>query len=217
MEALDWQVEVFSVQDTGRPLISMGFLQKAREVCHTVIELLAPFVKKGVPVVGLEPSEILTLRDDYLDLCDNRYLDSALLLASRTLLFDEFMLQQKERLLALDVKKIEQKVLLHGHCHQKALVGNRPTVDMLSLFGFEVEDLKTGCCGMAGSFGYEKDKYDLSMDIAKLKLIPSLQKAPVDSLIAAPGFSCRHQIMDGVSKKAVHPAELVYNQLKTLG
>ncbi len=217
MEALDWQVEVFSVQDTGRPLISMGFLDRAKDVCHTVIELLAPFVKNGIPVIGLEPSEILTLRDDYLDLCDDRYLDSARRLASQTMLFDEFILQQEVQVLDKNFEAIQQKVLLHGHCHQKALTGNRPTIDMLKLFGFDVEDLQTGCCGMAGSFGYEKDKYDLSMEIGELILFPELRSKCAKNLIAAPGFSCRHQILDGVNQRAYHPAELVYKRIQTLG
>jgi FAD/FMN-containing dehydrogenase/Fe-S oxidoreductase len=217
MEALDWQVEVFSFQDSGRPLISMGFLDKAKQHCHTVIELLSPFVKKGVPVIGLEPSEILTLRDDYLDLCDDHYLHAAKTLADHTMLFEEFLLRQKERILGMDLKPLNQKVLLHGHCHQKALLGNRPTIEMLQIFGFDVEDLLTGCCGMAGSFGYEKEKYDLSMDIAELKLFPALREKGTQAIVAAPGFSCRHQILDGVSQRAYHPVELVYKRFESLG
>ncbi len=214
LEALGYQVELFPNLNTGRPQISLGFLDQAKQICHEVINALEVKLDEGYQVVGLEPSEILTLRDDYLELCDDEFLHLAQKLSNNTYLFDEFICIHHERIKKLDLPQIDQKLVLHGHCHQKALVGNAPTVEMLKLFGYEVEDLNTGCCGMAGSFGYEKNKYDLSMDIGELKLFPALRETSNEILITAPGFSCRHQIKDGVSREAQHPAELVYRRIQ---
>ncbi|MDZ7691419.1 MAG: hypothetical protein U5K69_09860 [Balneolaceae bacterium] len=109
--------------------------------------------------------------------------------------------------------KSQDSVYLHGHCHAKSLVGDDPTMEALRNAGYKPENLETGCCGMAGSFGYEEQHYDVSMQIGELMLFPNLRKLPEDALICAPGFSCRHQIKDGTGRKAYHPAELIARKL----
>lgn len=120
-------------------------------------------------------------------------------------MFEEFLINYKER---IPDSGVHEKVLLHGHCHTKALVGDGPTKEILEQVGYKVEVLSTGCCGMAGSFGYENDHYEVSRKIGELVLFPVLRKNE-DKKICAPGFSCRHQIKDGVNRKAFHPAELI--------
>jgi Fe-S oxidoreductase len=191
--------------ESGRPQLSKGFLEEARSIAEDVLAEFEKYVETGIPVVGLEPSEILTLRDEFLELCEEDQLQLANKLAGLSFTYEEFISNNKERLPKLGTT---QKVLLHGHCHAKALIGNEPTVDALESAGYTVEVLETGCCGMAGSFGYEKDHYEVSLDIGELVLFPALRNNQEDE-VCAPGFSCRHQIKDGVEKKALHPATLI--------
>ena len=205
LEAMGFEVIIPKNMETGRPQISKGFLKEARYITKIALAEFEEFVESEIPVVGLEPSEILTLRDEFLELCEINQLKMAEKLARSSFTFEEFVANHKDR---IPKSKSPQKVLLHGHCHTKALVGNEPTVEALQAAGYEVDVLQTGCCGMAGSFGYEKDHYEVSMEIGELVLFPKLrenQKAE----ICAPGFSCRHQIKDGVEKKALHPAQLI--------
>jgi Fe-S oxidoreductase len=202
---MGFEVIIPKNMETGRPQISKGFLKEARYITKIALAEFEEFVESEIPVVGLEPSEILTLRDEFLELCEINQLKMAEKLARSSFTFEEFVANHKDR---IPKSKSPQKVLLHGHCHTKALVGNEPTVEALQAAGYEVDVLQTGCCGMAGSFGYEKDHYEVSMEIGELVLFPKLrenQKAE----ICAPGFSCRHQIKDGVEKKALHPAQLI--------
>lgn len=209
LESMNIQVEVFSLFETGRTHISKGFLDQARSICHNVIDLLKPYIDQGMKVVGLEPSELLTLRDEYLDLCDDLYLEAAKKLSDHALLFEEFMVLHKEKFPYPEYSKGLPKVQLHGHCHSKALVGNTPTIEALQLVGYTVTDMNTGCCGMAGSFGYEQGKFETSMEIGELKLFPAVRGSGKSDKICAPGFSCRHQIVEGTGKRALHPAELI--------
>lgn len=214
MEAAGYEVVVPDFHELGRPQISKGMLKQAKQVLDHILPRLSGYAKQNLPIVGLEPSEILTLRDEYLDLCDEDQLKDAQDVASHTYTFEEFateILEKREETLAPDDSR--QKVYIHGHCHAKALIGNKDLREILNKVGFEAEMMDTGCCGMAGSFGYEKEHYKVSMDIGEQRLFPALRKASDEALVCAPGFSCRHQIKDGTGRKAYHPAQLLAKAL----
>src|SRR5699024_10140673 len=208
LEAQGYEVIVPDIHDLGRPQLSKGMVAQAKRVLDSNLPRLTNYAERGLPIVGLEPSEILTLRDEYLDLCDDEQLSAAQKVAENSFLFEEFALQ-----ILTDndssLKETGQKVYIHGHCHAKSLVGNGPTEQALQRAGYETKILDTGCCGMAGSFGYEKEHYDISMDIGNLVLFPALRDLPEDALVCAPGFSCQHQINDGVHRQTYHPAQLL--------
>ncbi|WP_245550418.1 FAD-binding and (Fe-S)-binding domain-containing protein [Gracilimonas tropica] len=205
LEKMGFEVIIPKAMESGRPQLSKGFLKEAKSITKNVLNEFEEFVNAGIPVVGLEPSEILTLRDEFLELCESEQLPLANKLAQQSFTFEEFIANHKDRIPASGSPR---KVMLHGHCHAKALVGNEPTVEALESAGYEVEILETGCCGMAGSFGYEKDHFDVSQEIGELVLFPALRNNQEDE-VCAPGFSCRHQIKDGVDRKAEHPASLI--------
>ena len=206
LEKMGFQVLLANNMESGRPQLSKGFLGDAKKIAEKVIGELSEYSEKGISIVGLEPSEILTLRDEFLDLCEDALLEKAKVLASHSFTFEEFILRHSDKLPSVESNK---NVVLHGHCHSKALTGNDATIKALEMAGYSVEALKTGCCGMAGSFGYEKDHFEVSMDIGELVLFPALRDKKDESLICAPGFSCRHQIKDGVNLNALHPAQLI--------
>jgi Fe-S oxidoreductase len=211
LERMGFEVIVPSVQELGRTYLSKGVLDRAREIAETVVKGLYPFAAKNYPLIGLEPSEILTIRDEFLDLVDDSLLEKAEVLASKTYTFEEFVSRFKRKI--PEPATSDRKVVLHGHCHTKALTGNQPTILALEAAGFEVEELDTGCCGMAGSFGYEAEHYQLSMDIGWQRLFPQLGNLEENCNICAPGFSCRHQIKDGTGMNALHPAQLIASNL----
>ncbi len=211
LESVGYSVVVPELLETGRPQISKGLLAEAKEICRQVIAELYPYSERGIPVIGLEPSEILTLRDEYLDLCEDQELPQADKIAEGTYTFEEFLIRNKGRF-SFSGKRDPQKLLLHGHCHSKALMATNATAELLKLAGYEVEVLDSGCCGMAGSFGYEKEHYSLSMDIGAQRLFPSVL-ARNEAKVCAPGFSCRHQIKDGTGRPAVHPVSLITERL----
>ncbi|SMO93306.1 FAD-binding and (Fe-S)-binding domain-containing protein [Gracilimonas mengyeensis] len=212
LETMGYEVIISKHKETGRPQLSKGFLKDAQQIVREVLDDFRDYVEAGIPVVGLEPSEILTLRDEFLELCRKDQKELARKLALQSFMFEEFVADHADKLPGSNQK---QKVLLHGHCHAKALVGNQPTVEALEAAGYEVEELQTGCCGMAGSFGYEKEHYEVSQDIGELVLFPALREKK-EELVCAPGFSCRHQIKDEVSRKAWHPAELIAQRIRGL-
>ncbi|WP_372635540.1 FAD-binding and (Fe-S)-binding domain-containing protein [Fodinibius sp.] len=215
LEATGHEVIIPGFHELGRPQLSKGMVKHAKKVLDQNLPRLTTYANRGYPIVGLEPSEILTLRDEYLDLCDDEQLASAKKVAKQSFTFEEFA----RGVLSSSVSKTiftpsqQRKVYIHGHCHAKALVGNSATRQALQLAGYETEVLQTGCCGMAGSFGYEKDHYEVSMNIGELTLFPAVRSLPEEVLVCAPGFSCRHQISDGVHKRAWHPAELIAERL----
>jgi Fe-S oxidoreductase len=187
-------------------------LAHAKKLLDANIPQLAAYTDHEMPIIGLEPSEILTLRDEYLDLCDDDQLGAARKVAGNSYTFEEFARQA----ISENKKSVNagnKKVYIHGHCHAKSLTGHSAIREVLQQSGYETEVLDTGCCGMAGSFGYEEDHYQVSMDIAELRLFPALRKLPKDAIICAPGFSCRHQIADGFQRKAYHPAVLLARAL----
>jgi Fe-S oxidoreductase len=208
LDRLGYDIVVPGIFPTGRPQISKGLLNEASAICSENIKRLETFAENGIPIIGLEPSEILTIRDEYTDLCSDQEFGPATRIAKNTFLWEEFI--TTELTAQPDaVKSSGHTVYLHGHCHTKALAGNDPLVQAFRLTGFDPVLLNTGCCGMAGSFGYEKDKYDVSMQVGEQVLFPALRSLPDGATVCAPGFSCRHQIFDGVQKHALHPAVIM--------
>jgi FAD/FMN-containing dehydrogenase/Fe-S oxidoreductase len=191
----------------GRPMLSAGLVDAARENARRNLDLLMPLVERGIPLVGLEPSCILTLRDDYQKLLPND--ERVEKLAEATRLFEEALLELDAELPLRE----GSPVLLHGHCHQKALVGTKPTEEALALApGTEVTTVDSGCCGMAGQFGYEKGHYEASMKMGERRLFPAVREAG-ESVVIAPGTSCREQILGGTRRRAQHPAVYLASRL----
>jgi Fe-S oxidoreductase len=211
LERAGFRVEPAGMVCCGRTLISKGFLRKAKHLVREQAPRLARRVADGTPVVGLEPSCLLALADEWAELvpgADTRRIAAAAHLADGWL-----AAEAKAGRCALDLEPLAAKAVLHGHCHQKALVGTGGSAAALRLVpGLDVTVLDTGCCGMAGSFGFEREHYDLSAKIAGLSLLPALAAAP-DAVAVAPGTSCRHQIHDLAGRRALHPLEVLAGQL----
>ncbi len=200
----------------GRPMISKGLLNRARALAERNLDALAPYARAGVSIIGLEPSCLLTLRDEYLEFFPED--PRAEQVASQAHLIEEFLTsEQKGGVRPIDglrFKESGEPVLLHAHCHAKSLIGSSATLEMLRATGAQVEEIPSGCCGMAGSFGYEAEHYELSMQIAELKLLPAVREGvAVGSRIAAHGVSCRAQIWDGAEVRARHPVEVLAERL----
>ncbi|HEX9787839.1 MAG TPA: FAD-linked oxidase C-terminal domain-containing protein, partial [Candidatus Binatia bacterium] len=211
LEKSDYRIVSVDKKCCGRPMISKGMLGQAKENAAWNVEKLAPYAEKGTPIVGLEPSCLLTLRDEYPEFIPT---GAAKKVAENSFLLEEFVMRErKEGRLKLHPNGNGKKVLLHGHCHQKALVGTAPTIAMLKAAGYEVSEVDSGCCGMAGSFGFEKEHYDLSLKIGNRRLAPAVKAAGAEVEIVAPGISCRQQIDHLASRQAKHPAELLLEVL----
>ncbi len=218
---LGYSVEIPKHMESGRAAFSKGCLKLAKGYAVKNVDLLSSIVTEETPLVGIEPSCILSFRDEYPDIVPAEMRDKAKLLAKNCLLFDEFIMREFEaQRITKDVfKNLDGEIYLHGHCHQKSLIGVGKCADMLRLIpGVKVNVIPSGCCGMAGSFGYEKEHYQTSMAIGEMVLFPAVRKASSKKsknvLVAAPGTSCRQQILDGTGVKALHPIEIMYNQLK---
>ena len=201
----------------GRTFLATGQVDKAKEEAERLLEAVYPFVARGVPVVGLEPSCLFTLRDEFLSL---KLEGPARVAAQRTaegaFLFEEFLVREKrEGRLKLELTALEQKsALLHGHCHQKAFGAMSAVQEVLSLVPeLRVTPIESSCCGMAGSFGYEAEHYEASMAMGELSLLPAVRKADPDTLVVADGTSCRHQIADGADRQAIHVAQVLERAL----
>ena len=215
---LGYEVDIRNHADSGRTHISKGFLTEAQQFATENVATFAPLVSEQSPLVGLEPSAIHSFRDEYPRLVKGvEMIKQAKQLAQHTMTIEAFISRE---ILAGHIdetvfKDEPKQILLHGHCHQKALDTIQNSAMALSLpKNYEVEVIPSGCCGMAGSFGYEKDHYELSMQVGELVLFPAVRAASEDILIAAPGTSCRHQISDGTQKKAFHPVEILLDALK---
>jgi FAD/FMN-containing dehydrogenase/Fe-S oxidoreductase len=216
LNRLGYEVVIPKHFDSGRAQISKGLLRDARRLAIRNVELLKDVVSSETPMVGIEPSAILGFRDEVPDLVPERLVNAANALAKHALLIDEFIAREAEkgRIRREAFTKDARNIKLHGHCHQKALASLTPTVKALELpVNYKVQVIPSGCCGMAGSFGYEKEHFDVSMNIGGLVLLPAVRSAPADTIIAAPGTSCRHQIKDGVRRNAHHPAEILHDAL----
>ncbi|HNW74841.1 MAG TPA: FAD-linked oxidase C-terminal domain-containing protein [Bacteroidales bacterium] len=253
MNALGYRVIIPDHEESGRTFLSKGLIRKAKKLANANVSKLKDLITADTPLIGIEPSAILTFRDEYPDLVDPELKEAALNLAKHAVMFDEFVVNElqnaKCKMQIANIKfkdhslnqsfsqsvnqsvnqsinhsvnqSINQfftekplRILLHGHCHQKALASVETTKKMLSIpVNYEVEEIKSGCCGMAGSFGYEKEHYSLSMKVGELVLFPAVRKATEEMVIVAPGTSCRHQIKDGTGRRAFHPIEVLYDAL----
>ncbi len=214
---LGYQVEIPNHLESGRTLLSKGLLKKAKKIAISNVELLKDQVSEASPLVGIEPSAILSFRDEYLSLVPGHLREAAQSIAEHTFTIEEFLCKEMEKGAISSEQFVEDERLirLHGHCHQKAISSIVPTKKLLSLpANYTVQNIPSGCCGMAGSFGYEREHYQLSMKIGELVLFPTVRNAAKEVIIAAPGTSCRHQIMDGTGRKAMHPVEILWQALK---
>lgn len=211
---LDYNVHSVSKLESGRSFLSKGFLEEAKAIANRNVNYFKSIINDDFCLIGIEPSAILTFKDEYIRLADDK--DAAKSIAKRTFLIEEFIQQEIE----LGSIKPEQfttefkQIKFHGHCHQKALANQKSSFDVLNLpKNYKVTIIPSGCCGMAGSFGYEKEKYDISMQIGEQTLFPAVRKASDDTIIAANGTSCRHQIKDGTGRTAKHPITILKEAL----
>jgi Fe-S oxidoreductase len=210
LEKAGYTVELAGLACCCRPMISKGFLHEARALVRNQFARLHRRVEEGVPILGLEPSCLLSLSDEWPDLLPA---DATQQIAAASHLADEWLVGQKQAgRCDLSFLPLNRRCLLHVHCHQKALHGVRAAAALRLIPGLDVIPLDSGCCGMAGSFGYEKEHYDLSTQVAELALLPALRAEP-DALVVAPGTSCRHQIHDLAGRRALHPLELLAQQM----
>lgn len=220
LNALEYEVILSSWHCCGRPALSKGHLEMAKKQATNLVNELKFYVQKGFQIVGIEPSCLLTIRDDYKGLfgLHSTLLESLEKLQKQCLTFDEFLLPFTHTKKWQTLFKSDEKFIqLHGHCYQKALVGMKPTVQVLNAIpGFKVKEIASGCCGMAGSFGFESEHIEISYKIGDLKLFPALRHLPRKTWIVASGLSCRQQIQEGVNQKAYHLVELLAMQLQEI-
>jgi Fe-S oxidoreductase len=216
LEKLGYEVIIPEHEESSRTWLSKGLVRDAKKIINKNIVLLKDLITADKPLIGVEPSAILTFRDEYIDLADDNLFDAAKELSKNVFTIDEFIAREIDRanITAHQFNTEKRNIKLHGHCQQKALSSVASTVKILSLpENYIVQTIPSGCCGMAGSFGYEKEHYDLSMKIGELVLFPAVRQQSDETIIAAPGTSCRHQIKDGTGRIAKHPVEVLYEAL----
>ena len=216
LTALGYDVVIPVHEESGRTWLSKGLVRKAQIIANINIELLSKVVSEKSPLIGIEPSAILTFRDEYPDLANDQNVVAAENLARNSFYIDEFI--AKEIAVGNITNEVfttnAKTIVLHGHCQQKAVGSLADSITALSLpANYTVQTIPSGCCGMAGSFGYEKEHYDVSMKIGEMVLFPSVRKYASTCTVAAPGTSCRHQIKDGTGEKALHPVEILLEAL----
>ncbi|EWH14808.1 D-lactate dehydrogenase [Cellulophaga geojensis KL-A] len=210
---LGYNVELFYAE-SGRTFISKGFLKEAKELALKNVVRLKEYTDKGLVIVGLEPSAILTFRDEYKKLVSDKDLVNTL--AKNSFIIEEFLASEieKGKISKNQFTKEAKTVKIHSHCHQKSLSNQKVTFDVLNIIeNYKVSIISSGCCGMAGSFGYEKEHYSTSMAVGNLKLFPAVNNSDKDVIISANGTSCRHQIYDGTKRKALHPITIIKEAL----
>ncbi len=216
LEKLGYEVIIPEHLESGRTYLSKGLLREAKVLANKNVALLADVVNANAPLLGVEPSALLTFRDEYPELVDASLVQKAKHLAQNSFLVEEFLLNEfeAEKIKASQFTSDYQLIKLHGHCYQKSLNALTPTEKILSMpSNYKVELIPSGCCGMAGSFGYEAEHYEVSMKVAELVLLPEVRKQKEDTIIAAAGTSCRHQIKDGTQKIAKHPVEILWEAM----
>jgi Fe-S oxidoreductase len=216
LEKLGYEVLIPDHEESGRTWLSKGLIRKAKTIAEKNISMLAPLVTADAPLIGIEPSAILTFGDEYIDLAGDEQLETARNLAKNVFLIDDFIAREidKGNIRSEQFTKDVKLIQLHGHCQQKALSSVTGSVRLLSLpENYSVSTIPSGCCGMAGSFGYEKEHYELSQKIGGLVLFPIISRQDASTIIAAPGTSCRHQIKDATGRRALHPVEILYEAL----
>lgn len=211
---LGYNLEIINHEESGRSYISKGFLKEAKKVCDQNISIFKDLITEKTPLIGIEPSAILTFKDEYIRLADDTL--SAKKIAKNTFTFEEFLAKEfKNKNIDTNLFTTKPRTLkVHGHCHQKALSGTHASFQMLNIpKNYSVTILNTGCCGMAGSFGYEKEHYAISMQVGEDTLFPKIRNCSSETEIAAAGTSCRHQIFDGTKRIAKHPITLLKEAL----
>ncbi|MGB1017680.1 MAG: FAD-binding and (Fe-S)-binding domain-containing protein [Chitinophagales bacterium] len=216
LHKLNYQIIIAAISDSARTYISKGILETAQKIAIKNVLQLAPIINTENVFVGIEPSAILSFRDEYIRLLPKDMQADLKQLNTNTFLIDEFLASEldKGNIKSNRFTTASKSIKLHGHCHQKALSKISATEKILSLpINYNLETIASGCCGMAGSFGYEKEHYDVSMQIGELVLFPAVRKAAPNTIIAATGTSCRHQIKDGTDKDALHPIEILFEAL----
>lgn len=214
---LGYEVKMLEHPESGRAAISKGLLLRAKGLAEDNVRLFSRVVNADTPLLGVEPSTILSFRDEYPRLVSSNLREDAQALAQNCLTIEEFLAREvrEGQIHAEQFELKKQHVLLHGHCHQKSLSNIEDTILLLSLpVNYHVENIPSGCCGMAGSFGYEAEHYAVSQQVGELVLLPAVRAATADTIIAAPGTSCRHQIGDATERQAKHPVEILWDALK---
>ncbi|HKL07857.1 MAG TPA: 4Fe-4S dicluster domain-containing protein, partial [Bacteroidales bacterium] len=213
---LGYEVVIPKHIDSGRTYLSKGLLRKAKKIAIQNVNYLKNIITEDTPLLGIEPSAILTFRDEYPDLVGSKLKETAINLGKNALMVDEFLKLEidKGNITKEQFTREKKHIKLHGHCQQKAVASTAGTLFLLSFpENYTTEEIPSGCCGMAGSFGFEKEHYEVSMKIGEMILFPAVRSAGKEILIAAPGTSCRHQIKDGTGRKAFHPLEILYDAL----
>ena len=216
LKKLGYEVLMTDHEESGRAWMSKGLLREAKKIANKNIKIFSKIISEETPLIGIEPSAILTFRDEYKDLADDENLEIAKKLSKNVFIIDEFIASEIDK---GNIKKSsftaeKRHIKLQGHCHQKSLSSVASSLKLMSLpENYSAENIPSGCCGMAGSFGFEKEHYDLSMQIGELVLFPTVRSTAADVIIAATGTSCRHQVKDGTGVKALHPVEVLYEAL----
>ncbi|MDE5423529.1 FAD-binding protein [Ancylomarina sp. DW003] len=216
LRKLGYEVIIPKHMESGRTYLSKGLVKKAQAIANKNIILLKGIVSNETPLIGIEPSALLTFRDEYKDLASKELKASANELAENCLMIEEFLWQEMQagRINKEQFTDETKEVSFHGHCYQKSLASTLPVKEVLSFpENYTASEIDSGCCGMAGSFGYEAEHYQLSMQIAELKLLPAIRDTKPTTLLAASGTSCRHQIKDGSQREAQHPVEILFDAL----
>jgi FAD/FMN-containing dehydrogenase/Fe-S oxidoreductase len=217
LTSLNYEVIVTEHDVSARTFLSKGLMRTARKTVRKNILALSGKITEDLPLVGIEPSAILGFRDEYPELAGPELKDAAMNIARNSFMIEEFLAKEYkagriDRSLFLEEKA---EILLHGHCQQKAIISTTSTKEMLSIpINYKVTEIPSGCCGMAGSFGYEKEHFELSNKIGELVLFPEVRNSDKNTIVTAPGTSCRHHIKDGTGRVALHPAVVLYNALK---
>lgn len=217
LTSLGYEIITADHGESARTFISKGLLRSARKIVRKNIEILSEVIGDDVALVGIEPSAILGLRDEYPDLAGDDLKEQAMKIAGNSFTIDEFISSEykSNRITSGVFAETPAEIILHAHCQQKAVSSSAPTIAMLSIpKNYKVREIASGCCGMAGSFGYEKEHFDLSNMIGEMVLFPEVREAKPDTIIAAPGTSCRHHIKDGTGRIARHPVDILYEALK---
>ncbi len=216
LSKLGYKITIIEHLESGRAYLSKGLLKTAKQIANSNISILYPIISNVKPILGIEPSALLSFRDEYPYLVNSALKDKSIEISENAFLIEEFLTKEIDKgnitqeQFTTEVKTIK----LHGHCQQKAIASTQPIKTLLSLpTNYTVEEIASGCCGMAGSFGYEKEHYDVSMKVGELVLFPEVRKATQETTITAPGTSCRHQIFDGTGRTALHPIEILLEAL----
>jgi Fe-S oxidoreductase len=217
LTSLGYRVFTADHGESARTYLSKGFIRKAKKIIRRNIVILSEIINEDMPLIGIEPSAIFGFRDEYPDLAGDDLKEAALMLAKNSFLIDEFIASEfrSGKILKESFADTHNEIILHAHCQQKAIASSASTIEMLSIpVKYSVTEIPSGCCGMAGSFGYEKEHFDISNKIGELALFPAVRAAGENVIVAAPGTSCRHHIKDGTGKIAKHPVQILYEALK---